>query len=92
MESKKLNLSPILYKEPASDSTGTYHMEDRITDFPMYWIEIVEVAKPTLETGEKYLLLSRLRIQTVPSARFFPMKFQKNTKQKDCQPTAYILN
>ncbi|HEY4967757.1 MAG TPA: glutamate synthase-related protein, partial [Puia sp.] len=53
-KAKKLNLSPILYKEPASDSTGIYHMEDQdhgLSDV-LDW-KLLEAAKPALESGQK---------------------------------------
>jgi glutamate synthase (NADPH) large chain len=53
-KAKKLNLSPILYKEPASDSTGIYHMEDQDHGLAevLDW-KLLEAARPALEAGQK---------------------------------------
>ena len=51
---KNLDLSPILYKEPASLYTGLYHQEDQdhgITDI-LDW-KLFEAAKPALEKQQK---------------------------------------
>jgi len=53
-KTKKLNLSPILYKEPTSMHTGIYHMEDQdhgLTDV-LDW-KLIEAAKPALQSGKK---------------------------------------
>jgi len=53
-KTKKLNLSPILYKEPTSKHTGIYHMEDQdhgLTDV-LDW-KLLEAAKPALQSGQK---------------------------------------
>jgi glutamate synthase (NADPH/NADH) large chain len=53
-KTKKLNLSPILYKEPTSMYTGTHHSEDQdhgLADV-LDW-KLLEAAKPGLETGQK---------------------------------------
>ncbi len=51
---KKLDLSPILYKEPTSDVTGLYKMEeqDHGIDSVLDW-RLLVAAKPAIETGEK---------------------------------------
>jgi glutamate synthase (NADPH/NADH) large chain len=53
-KAKKLNLSPILYKEPAADSTGTHHMEDQDHGLAgvLDW-KLLEAAKPAIESGQK---------------------------------------
>ena len=50
----KLDLSPILYKEPASLYTGLYNMEeqDHGLEEVLDW-KLLEAAKPALETNEK---------------------------------------
>ena len=53
-KSKKLNLSPILFKEPTSSVTGIYHMEDQ--DHGMSEVldwKLLEAARPALESGQK---------------------------------------
>jgi glutamate synthase (NADPH/NADH) large chain len=61
-KAKKLNLSPILYKEPASDSTGTYHMEDQDHGLAevLDW-KLLEAAKPALEAGQKVSAAFKVR-------------------------------
>ncbi|RYY27499.1 MAG: glutamate synthase large subunit [Chitinophagaceae bacterium] len=51
---KKLDLSPILYKEPTSDVTGLYKMEeqDHGIDSVLDW-RLLVAAKPAIETGEQ---------------------------------------
>jgi glutamate synthase (NADPH/NADH) large chain len=51
---RKLDLSPILYKEPASMYTGLHNMEEQdhgLTDV-LDW-QLLEAAKPALEKGEQ---------------------------------------
>jgi glutamate synthase (NADPH/NADH) large chain len=50
----KLDLTPILYKEPASIYTGLYHKEDQDhgLDTVLDW-KLLEAAKPALESGKK---------------------------------------
>ncbi|MFI5192810.1 MAG: glutamate synthase large subunit [Chitinophagales bacterium] len=53
-KAKKLNLSPILFKEPASSSTGIYNMEEQ--DHGMSGIldwKLLKAAKPAMESGQK---------------------------------------
>jgi glutamate synthase (NADPH) large chain len=53
-KTKKLNLSPILFKEPSSAVTGIYHMEDQdhgLTEV-LDW-KLLKAAKPALEYGQK---------------------------------------
>ncbi len=53
-KSKKLNLSPILYKDPASMYTGIHHMEDQDhgLETVLDW-KLVEAAGPALSAGQK---------------------------------------
>jgi len=53
-KTKKLNLSPILFKEPTSMYTGTHHMEDQDHGLSevLDW-KLLEAAKPALESGQK---------------------------------------
>jgi glutamate synthase (NADPH) large chain len=53
-KTKKLNLSPILFKEPSSSATGIYHMEDQDHGLSevLDW-KLLEAAKPALESGQK---------------------------------------
>src|SRR4030095_3404921 len=50
----KLDLSPILYKEPASPFTGLYHMEDQDHGLEnvLDW-QLVKAAQPALERKER---------------------------------------
>ncbi|HVG16235.1 MAG TPA: glutamate synthase large subunit, partial [Chitinophagaceae bacterium] len=50
----KLDLSPILYKEPAAEGTGLYKQEeqDHGIDNVMDW-KLLEKAKPALDNGQK---------------------------------------
>jgi glutamate synthase (NADPH/NADH) large chain len=50
----KLDLSPVLYKEPASVYTGLYHMEDQDHEMQnvLDW-KLLEAAKPALEEQKK---------------------------------------
>ena len=50
----KLDLSPVLYKEPASLYTGLYHHEDQdhALDSVLDW-KLLEAAQPALQQGEK---------------------------------------
>ena len=50
----KLDLSPVLYKEPASIYTGLYHMEDQDHELKnvLDW-KLLEAAKPALEEQKK---------------------------------------
>jgi glutamate synthase (NADPH) large chain len=50
----KLDLSPILYKEPASQYTGLYKQEEQDHGISnvLDW-KLLEKAKPALETGQK---------------------------------------
>jgi glutamate synthase (NADPH/NADH) large chain len=50
----KLNLSPILYKEPTAEFTGMYNMEeqDHLMQNILDW-KLLEAAKPALEKKEK---------------------------------------
>jgi glutamate synthase (NADPH) large chain len=50
----KLDLSPVLYKEPASIYTGLYHMEDQDHEMQnvLDW-KLLEAAKPALENQQK---------------------------------------
>jgi glutamate synthase (NADPH) large chain len=53
-KSKKLNLSPILFKEPTSMYTGIHHSEDQdhgLEDV-MDW-QLLAAARPALESGQK---------------------------------------
>ncbi|HZK65268.1 MAG TPA: glutamate synthase large subunit [Puia sp.] len=53
-KAKKLNLSPILFKEPASSNTGIYNMEEQ--DHGMSGIldwKLLKAAKPAMESGQK---------------------------------------
>jgi glutamate synthase (NADPH) large chain len=53
-KTKKLNLSPILFKEPTSMYTGIHHMEDQdhgLTDV-LDW-KLLEAATPAIESGQK---------------------------------------
>jgi glutamate synthase (NADPH/NADH) large chain len=53
-KTKKLNLSPILYKEPTSQFTGEYHMEDQdhgLTEV-LDW-KLLKAAQPALDSGQK---------------------------------------
>jgi glutamate synthase (NADPH/NADH) large chain len=53
-KTKKINLSPILYKEPTSMYTGIYHMEDQdhgLTEV-LDW-KLLEAARPAIESGQK---------------------------------------
>lgn len=53
-KAKKLNLSPILFKEPASSDTGIYNMEEQ--DHGMSGIldwKLLKAAKPAMESGQK---------------------------------------
>jgi glutamate synthase (NADPH/NADH) large chain len=53
-KTKKLNLSPILFKEPTSQVTGIYHMEDQDHGLSevLDW-KLLEAARPALESGQK---------------------------------------
>jgi glutamate synthase (NADPH) large chain len=53
-KTKKLNLSPILFKEPTSMYTGIHHMEDQDHGLSgvLDW-KLLEAAKPALESGQK---------------------------------------
>jgi glutamate synthase (NADPH/NADH) large chain len=53
-KTKKLNLSPVLYKEPTSMYTGTHHMEDQDHGLSevLDW-KLLAAAKPALESGQK---------------------------------------
>jgi len=53
-KTKKLNLSPILYKEPTSMYTGIHHMEDQDHGLSevLDW-KLLAAAKPALESGQK---------------------------------------
>ncbi len=53
-KAKKLNLSPILFKEPASSDTGIYNLEEQ--DHGMSGIldwKLLKAAKPAMESGQK---------------------------------------
>jgi glutamate synthase (NADPH) large chain len=53
-KTKKINLSPILFKEPTSMYTGIYHMEDQdhgLTEV-LDW-KLLEAAKPAIESGQR---------------------------------------
>jgi len=53
-KAKKINLSPVLFKDPESSNTGIYHMEDQdhgLNDV-LDW-KLLAAAKPALESGEK---------------------------------------
>jgi glutamate synthase (NADPH) large chain len=53
-KTKKINLSPILFKEPTSMYTGIYHMEDQdhgLTEV-LDW-KLLEAARPAIESGRK---------------------------------------
>jgi glutamate synthase (NADPH) large chain len=53
-KTKKINLSPILFKEPTSMYTGIYHMEDQdhgLTEV-LDW-KLLEAAKPAMESGQR---------------------------------------
>jgi glutamate synthase (NADPH) large chain len=53
-KAKKLNLSPILFKEPESSNTGIYHMEDQ--DHAMGEIldwKLLKAAMPAMESGQQ---------------------------------------
>lgn len=49
---KHLDLSPVLYKEPAAEGVGLYHYEeqDHLMQDILDW-KLLEVAKPALESG-----------------------------------------
>jgi glutamate synthase (NADPH) large chain len=53
-KTKKLNLSPILFKEPTFMVTGIYHMEDQDHGLSevLDW-KLLEAARPALESGQK---------------------------------------
>jgi glutamate synthase (NADPH) large chain len=51
-KAKKLNLSPVLFKDPESSNTGIYHMEDQdhgLNDV-LDW-KLLAAAKPAIESG-----------------------------------------
>jgi glutamate synthase (NADPH) large chain len=61
-KTKKLNLSPILYKERASMYTGIHHMEDQdhgLVDV-LDW-KLLEAAKPAIESGQKIFASFRVK-------------------------------
>jgi glutamate synthase (NADPH) large chain len=61
-KTKKLNLSPILYKEPTSMYTGIHHMEDQdhgLADV-LDW-KLLKAAKPALESREKVSALFKVK-------------------------------
>jgi glutamate synthase (NADPH/NADH) large chain len=53
-KSKKLNLSPILFKEPTSMQTGIHHSEDQDHGLTgvLDW-QLLAAARPALESGQK---------------------------------------
>jgi glutamate synthase (NADPH/NADH) large chain len=53
-KAKKINLSPILFKDPESSNTGIHHMEDQDHGLNevLDW-KLLAAAKPALESGEK---------------------------------------
>ena len=59
---KKLDLSPILYKEPADDCTGLYHQEEQDHGLTgvLDW-QLLEKAKPALEHRERVYAEFRIR-------------------------------
>ncbi len=61
-KTKKINLSPILFKEPTSMYTGIYHMEDQdhgLTEV-LDW-KLLEAAKPAIESGRKITAAFKVR-------------------------------
>ena len=61
-KTKKLNLSPILYKEPTSQFTGEYHMEDQdhgLTEV-LDW-KLLKAAQPALDSGQKISAAFKVR-------------------------------
>jgi glutamate synthase (NADPH/NADH) large chain len=61
-KTKKLNLSPILFKEPTSMYTGIHHMEDQdhgLADV-LDW-KLLEAAGPALESGKKISAAFKVR-------------------------------
>ncbi len=59
---KKLDLSPILYKEPADNCTGLYHQEEQDHGLAgvLDW-QLLEKAKPALEQRERVYAEFRIR-------------------------------
>ena len=59
---KKLDLSPILYKEPAAEGTGLYHQEEQDHGLAgvLDW-QLLEKAKPALEQHERVYAEFRIR-------------------------------
>ncbi|HVU84118.1 MAG TPA: glutamate synthase-related protein, partial [Puia sp.] len=53
-KAKKLNLSPILFKDPTSSSTGIYHLEeqDHGLNGALDW-KLMAAAKPAIESGQR---------------------------------------
>jgi glutamate synthase (NADPH/NADH) large chain len=53
-KAKKLNLSPILFKDPTSSSTGIYHLEeqDHGLNGVLDW-KLMAAAKPAIESGQR---------------------------------------
>lgn len=64
---RKLDLSPILYKEPAAESVGLYHQEDQDHGLSgvLDW-KFLDIAKPALEKRER--VYSEFRIKNTDRA------------------------
>ncbi len=64
---RKLDVSPILYKEPADESVGLYHQEDQDHGLSgvLDW-KFLEIAKPALEKRER--VYSEFRIKNTDRA------------------------
>ena len=80
---KKLDLSPILYKEPASIYTGVHHMEEQdhgLTEV-LDW-KLLEAAKPALEYQEKVFAAFKVKNTDSTIGTIFRTKFPKNIKAK----------
>ncbi len=58
----KLDLSPVLYKEPASEFTGLYHQEDQDHGLAnvLDW-QLLEAAKPAIENKERVYAAFKIR-------------------------------
>ena len=80
----KLDLSPILYKEPASKHVGLFKSEeqDHGLEDVLDW-KLLEAAQPALDNHAKSIcFISILKIPIEQQEPFYRMKLQKNIKQQ----------
>ncbi len=90
---KGLDLSPILYKEPADENVGIYNYEeqDHGLDSIIDW-KFIEAAKPALENGTPVKASFDIVNTDRAAGTVLSHELTKNIVMRDCRKTPFIYN